>query len=269
MRLTGIYSLDASLTVLLMIGCMMLASEVGYRIGVRRHPHAGERGRGHFGGVLGSMLGLVALMLGFTFNVSLQRYETRRQLVMADANALNAVYLQSSMIPEPGRKEFKRRLRQYVDLRTDTGRFKAGITQDDFAQLVKQTDALHRQMWEQVRSIVQARPPVAEMGTMLTLLSNAQSVNRQRIFAYLGRVPRTIIWMLLGATIIAMGAVGLAGGLGTYRGMPARILLTLLLSGAIFIILDLDQPQSGFTKVDQGPLMQVRAIVDGDPEAMP
>ena len=269
MRLSEYYSLDASVIVLIVIVAMLVAAEVGYWIGLRRHVHVGDMGRGHFGAVLGAMLGLVALMLGFTFNISLQRYETRRQLVMADANALNAVFLQSGMIPKPGGKEFKRRLRQYIDLRTDTAGLKAEITQEELAPIVAQTEELHHQMWEQVRMMAQANPPVTGMDTMMTLLSNAQSINRQRIFAYQGRVPAAIIGLLLGASIIAMVAVGLAGGLGQYRGMTARILLTLLLSGAIFIILDLDQPRRGLMPLDQGPMLQIRGIIDRDPETMP
>ena len=48
------------------------------------------------------MLCFAALMLGFTFKVSLQRYEIRRQLVMADSNALDMVFLGD---PEHKKKE--------------------------------------------------------------------------------------------------------------------------------------------------------------------
>ena len=82
-------------------------------------------------------------------------------------------------------------------------------------------------------------------------------------------VPVAILGLLLGSIIIAMCGVGIAGGLGQYHGMPARILLTLLLSGAMLTILDLDQPLRGLTQIDQGPMMQIKEIVDRDPETMP
>jgi hypothetical protein len=38
--------------------------------------------------VLGSLLGLLALLLSFTFAMSAARYDARRQLVVKDANQL-------------------------------------------------------------------------------------------------------------------------------------------------------------------------------------
>lgn len=263
--MSSIYSTQPPFViVLLLIGAMMAAAEVGYRIGVYRHKHAGEIGRVHLGAVLSSMLGLVALLLGFTFNISLQRHVTRGQLVMSDANVLNGLYLQSSLIPEPQRKEFRTLLREYVDLRTDKTLLEGGLTQEIFAQRTNQSDDLHRLMWDQTSAMAQKNPPVAGMDTMLTLLRDAHSINRQRIFAYMGRVPAAILSMLLGCVILALGTVGYAGGLREYRGISTRVLLTLFLSGAIFIILDLDQPERGLTPVDQGPMLQIREVVHRD-----
>lgn len=269
MGFSALYQVDASIVVLLTIGAMALASEAGYRIGKRRQGRAGDVGREHFAAVLGAILGLVALLLGFTFSMSTQRYETRRQLVVADANALNAVFLQSSMMPEPERIAFKRLLRQYIDMRMDKTLLSAEITREEFARIIRQTDELHRQMWEKVRAMAQVRPAMAGMDTMLTLLGNAQATNRERIFAYLGRVPVTIILLILGSVILAMCAVGFSEGLGPCRGTTARILLMLLLGGTVFIVLDLEQQRHGFTRIDPRPMQQVQEIVDRDPEALP
>jgi len=262
------YSQNAVVVVLALVGVMLLASEIGCRIGMRRHAKASDNGRWHFRSVMASMLGLVALLLGFTFNLAAERYAARRQLVIADADALGTLYTRAGMMPEQQRKAFKGLLRQYIDLRTSSGLRSTELTRGKLEELAAQTNGLHRQMWGLVRSMTQDTPPVAGMDAALTLLDKAQSVNRHRFYAHLERVPESIIWLLLGATAIVMGTVGLSGGMGQYRGLTARLLLALLLSGTIYVILDMDQPQLGYTQVDQSPLLQLRNVINHDPEAM-
>lgn len=269
MNLNLFYRLDATVIVILVVGLMMLAGELGFRIGLRRRRLVGEGGRGHFGAVQGSMLGLVALLLGFTFSLSSQRYEARRQLVMADANVLSAIYLQSSLMPDAERIEFKHALRAYIEVRTQADLLDGDVALDQLPERLQQTEALHARMWNQTRALVLRQPSTAGMERMLGLLSDAAAINRQRVFAYLGRVPLAVMVLLFAAAVIAMCAVGLVGGLGAYRGMTARVLLAILLGGTIFIILDLDQPRHGFTKIDQTPLLQLKATFAQDPETGP
>ena len=77
--------------------------------------------------VQGSLLALLALLLGFTFNMSTQRYETRRRLVMDDANVLGVLWLQSSLLPEPQRSKFEPLLRQYIEARADAAILKGEL----------------------------------------------------------------------------------------------------------------------------------------------
>jgi len=40
------------------------------------------------------------------------------------------------------------------------------------------------------------------------------------------------------------------------------MLLAIFVSGTIYVILDLDHPMSGFIRVDQTPMFQIKAILD-------
>jgi hypothetical protein len=76
-----------------------LAGEIGSSVGRRWQPRTDDARRGHIGSILGSLLGLLALLLGFTFAMTAARYDTRRQLVVNDANVLGGLYFQSSLLP--------------------------------------------------------------------------------------------------------------------------------------------------------------------------
>lgn len=63
------------------------------------------------------MLGLLALLLGFTFAMAMSRFEVRKQLVLDEANAIGTTFLRAQLLPPPARQEISDLLRQYVEVR--------------------------------------------------------------------------------------------------------------------------------------------------------
>jgi hypothetical protein len=63
-------------------------------------------------------------MVGFTFAMSLSRFEARRDAISAEADAIGTTALRARLLPEPHRKEVLELLRDYVKVRLDpTGLF--------------------------------------------------------------------------------------------------------------------------------------------------
>ena len=46
-----------------------------------------------------AILGLLALLLAFTFSAALQRYDDRSQTVVSEANAIETTYLKAQLLP--------------------------------------------------------------------------------------------------------------------------------------------------------------------------
>jgi hypothetical protein len=261
MHLDWFSQLEAWPITLALVLAMALAALGGYRTGRRLQASSGDMGRGHFTAVQGSLIGLLALLLGFTFSMSTARYEMRRQLVMDDANALTGLYLKSSLLPESRRPEFQALLWQYVEVRTGLASAGRQPTMDELAGCLARAEDLHRQLWNSAREMARCEPPVRGADGLLSALVDALAVQRRRVYAFQSRVPSPIMALLIWAAITAAGAVGFSGGLGKYHGKPACILLTLLVGGTIYVILDLDRPQSGLIRVDQTPLLQVQEML--------
>jgi hypothetical protein len=262
MKLDWFHELNPWVIALVLVLGMLLAAELGFRVGRRRQARTGEEGRGHFGAVQASLLGLLALLLGFTFNMSNVRYDARRHLVVDDANAIMALSFRGRLLPEPRRREFARLLRQYVEIRADAAALRRGITPEDLGQRIARAEALHRQMWDLVQAEVQGEHPAKGTDAMIGLLSDAFSIQQKRIQAYRSRVPATIIGLLFGAAIMSASAVGYSGGLRQYRGVLAATLLSLLAGATLYAILDLDQPRYGIIQVEQTPLFRVKDFLD-------
>src|SRR4028119_1915385 len=65
----------------------------------------------------GALLGLLALLLSFTFNMSASRYDTRRALLIQEANSISTVLSCADLYPDSSRREFRKDLQQYVEAR--------------------------------------------------------------------------------------------------------------------------------------------------------
>jgi len=66
-----------------------------------------------------AMLGLLALLLCFTFTMALQRFDSRSQAVLNEANAIGTAYLRTQLLPEAQRERAKEMIADYVQLRVD------------------------------------------------------------------------------------------------------------------------------------------------------
>src|SRR4249920_3615011 len=91
------------------------ASELGFRYG--RSHQVSESERGIVTTIRTSTLGLVALLLGFSFVITSGRFNDRSRLVNDEANAISTCYLRAGLLAEPAHSQIRTALRRYADLR--------------------------------------------------------------------------------------------------------------------------------------------------------
>ncbi len=184
MHSTWLYQLDTLWIVAGLLVAMALAGEIGSRVGRHGQPRTDDARLGHVGSVVGSLLGLLALLLGFTFAMTAGRYDTRRQLVANDANTLGALYLQSSLLPDASRQAFKQLLRKYVDQRAEGPLVARGRTDAEILQAAAEAENMQNQMWRVLKDAAESRSPARIAEAMLERLINAISIHRERLFGW-------------------------------------------------------------------------------------
>src|SRR4029450_7972437 len=81
---------------------VLLSVEGGYRLGKYRRSRSEEEKEAPVGAMAGATLGLLAFILAFTFGLAAARFDTRRQLLLDEANAIGTAYLRAGMLPERG-----------------------------------------------------------------------------------------------------------------------------------------------------------------------
>ena len=100
------------------LGVVLTLSEIGWQLGVR----AEGRGSSNLTALESAMLGLLALMIAFTFSMALSRFDLRRDALLNEANVIGTTALRARLLPEPHRTETLKLLQEYLQIRLDIAR---------------------------------------------------------------------------------------------------------------------------------------------------
>ena len=132
------------------------AHALGYYAG-RRRLARGKRSP-ELGAVQGALLGLLGLMLAFSFGSAAERFVARRDLILSEANAIGTAYLRADLLPSPHAEALRSALSRYVDVRIAF--FDAGIDEAAVRAAMAQSEQLHAAIWSAgMAGVREARPP--------------------------------------------------------------------------------------------------------------
>jgi len=245
------------LWLLFLVTCFFswLALEGGFRFGKWRHNRATEEKEGPVNAMVGSILGLLAFLLAFTFSMAATRFDARRQAILTEATAIGTAYLRSRLLAEPQRTETARLLREYVDVRART------VTEGNVAESVARSTELQELLWsEAVKAAENKSTPAGMAGFFILSLNETIAVHAIRVQTGLrSRIP-SIIWTgLLSLALLAMASVGYQAGLAAMRRSPVMLGMVLAFAGVLFLIADLDRGQEGFLRVSQQALIDLQS----------
>jgi hypothetical protein len=238
-----------------------LALEGGYRFGRWRHARAAEEKETPVGAMVGSILGLLAFLLAFTFGLAATRFDARRQTVLEEANAIGTTYLRTRLLPEPERTEAARLLREYVDARLPDMR--QGNASQMVSQAITRSEQLQEQLWSQATAAAEKKPTVMT-GLFVQSLNEMIDLHAKRLLiGARSRIPISIWAGLFGLALLGMAAVGYQAGLSATRRSPAMLGMVLAFAGVLFLIADLDRAHEGFLTVSQQPMIDLQRSMHG------
>jgi hypothetical protein len=237
---------------LAVVSLVLVAIEGGYRLGSYRHRQSHSEKEAPVGAMVGATLGLLAFMLAFTFGMAASRFDTRKQLVLDEANAIGTTYLRTSMLPEHG-DEIRALLRTYVDVRLDA------ITSGRVQEQILRSEAIQAQLWSAATAVGLRHPDSIVVGLFVGSLNEVIDLHAKRVTAALrNRIPGAIWLALLMIAALSLAAMGYHAGLvGTIRSL-AIIVVAVSFSAVIALIADLDRPQAGTLTVSQQALIDLR-----------
>ena len=228
---------------------MLLVLETGRRIGKRYYSmEESDHHRGNRILVESAIYGLLGLLIAFTVSGAANRFDARRTLTVQEANAIGTAYLRLDLLPAAAQPDLRRKFRRYAEARLAVFRLLPDFAASN-AEAVRANE-LQRSIWNEV---IAALPGVPQSATLMLLpaLNEMFDITSSRAIAGQAHTPLVILCALavLALFCCLLAGYGLAGEnpLGSALRMIGFALVVTL---AIFVILDLDYPRVGLIRLD-------------------
>ncbi|HEU0306031.1 MAG TPA: hypothetical protein VFR30_03585 [Lysobacter sp.] len=245
-------------TILLVMGFI----EVGYRLGDLAHRKSADEKEAPISGVSGTVLGLTAFIMAFTFAIVADRYQIRKNLVREDANAIRLAYVRADFLPEPDRAESKRLLKAYLDGRLAFA--SGGDIERDIGPLLAETDRIQRRLWRIAVTNAERDMNSDVAALYIEALNEVSEVNVSRLTVGVrARVPMGIWFALYSLTILGMVSLGYHAGIAGSKRSRATWIVAISFGMVIALIASLDRP-GGFIRVAQQPLIDLQEFIAAD-----
>ena len=254
------YDIPAGLIVLGLLVAIAAALEAGYRIGFRRTERTDEPSRAHIHLTETSTLGLLALLLAFSFSSALQRYDTRSDQVVDEANAIGTAFLRIELLPPQVRDEGRRLMQSYVDLRVRATTL-ATSEEGAWRAVVGDAAGLHAALWAYGARAIEIDPRPATSGLFVQALNEMFDSFGRRDAGLNRHVPEVVLILLFGVFLIAAAIVGFASGTAGHRPPVVSLVMVVLIVLLVYVILDLDRPRRGLIEVSKASLYDLQASI--------
>lgn len=230
---------------------LMCASELGFRAGRRRRMYAFKGEGSAMGALQSASLGLLALLLGFTFAMAASRHSERGEKAADECNAIGTAQLRSDFLPEAAAAESRSLWLTYAQ-----GRLARTMTDDSasLGSIVADDDAVRTRIWNAAVKAAREEPLNAPRALYVGSVTEAFDASDRLDSALRRHVPEPVIMLLLLTGGVAACALGYGCGMADYRFSVSQISQFLIIALVIGIIVDLDHPVRGFIALDRSPL---------------
>jgi prepilin signal peptidase PulO-like enzyme (type II secretory pathway) len=235
---------------------MLAATDAGFRLGRKSQGSIPDKTKLQISVVEDAILGVLALLLGFTMFMAVSRFDARKQLVLDEANAIGTSRLRTALLPAPEGPDIASLLRQYIDVRVQYGTSGNDLARLD--SLNMQTVRLQNEFWKRATAYGQKDPDPVKAGLLLQSLNQVIDLESARRVAFQNPVPESVIYVNGIVGLLASMLVGYTFGLHGRRQIFSTCVLALAITLVLALIIDLDRPRSGFIRVSQQPMIDLQ-----------
>jgi hypothetical protein len=257
-----LFKLNEILVFLGLVAIYWVANEIGHRIGLRARSHADASDRTHVGSLQNALLGLLALLLGFSFAMAVSRYDLRKSLVLKEANAIGTNYLRTEFLPADQGKKARELLRAYLDSRLE---YSSTRTHEENLEKIASTAAnLQAQLWSIAAAAGAQDPRSVPAGLFIASLNDVIDVSEERLTTKENHVPGAVLALLIAVSCGALGFMGCGSGLAGRKQRVPTITFIIMSALVLIVILDMDRPRHGLIQVSQGSMLRLQASLATD-----
>ena len=256
-NLPPIWLVGVGMTVVLLLAC-----EVGYRLGARSRAAESEQTRSGLTTIQTALLGLLGLLLAFTYGNASGKFQDRQEAIVAEANAIGTAYLRADLAPEPHRERLRDILRRYTATRVVGD----GFTIDQIAERVAASNLVLAELWPAYAEL-HAAGYVGPTGALLqSSINEVIDMHTTRIAFAVVRLPGYIFLILLGLSALGITLQTFIASRDDRTNRPAAYVFAVSLVLVLLLTLDMERGNDGMLRHEESPIVemleQMRADAD-------
>ncbi len=237
------------------VGFLLLTMSVAYAIRrwrIARGKTSQPEETSYDGLIVSAVLGLLALLLGFTFALAIDRYDTRRSLVLEESNAIGTAVIRAQLLEEPHRQAVTTLLRDYTANRV----LLAEARSDELVRpLMQRNQFLQGQLLEATLAAAEPIRDTPYAPFFVQSMNEVFDIGAARVAARRAHVPSQVLTILLLYMAIVAFIIGYV--MSASRKFAATAFLLSLFTIAFLLILDLDRPTRGSIRESQTAMLDL------------
>ncbi len=204
---------------------------------------------------------LLSLLLGFTFAMSLSRFEYRKQMVIEESNAIGTAALRAQFLPAHQQADVRELFRRYVEIRLESV---LHTVQSSPArqQLDLEIRQLHDRLWGIANGAAETDPQSVPLGLFVQAVNELINSKVKRDIGVANHVPEGVLLLMMGFAVLAVGVLAYGNGLTGARNLIVTAVYSVIVVLVILLIIDLDHPQRGLVRVSQASMIQLQEILN-------
>ncbi len=224
---------------------ILLFQEIGRRLGHKDHKVGAPKG---IGPLEAGIFSLLALLIAFTFSGATGRWETRRALVVSEANHIGTAYLRLDLLAPDDRAELQQLFKEYVHARLTM--YKAFPDEDAVKHEMKKVEELQMRIWTGAVAGCKKDTTGTTALVLLPALNEMIDITITRLMMTKAHPPK-IIYILLFVLCLAGSLVaGHAMAADVRRRWLHQLGYALIMAGSVYVVLEIEYPRAGLIRLD-------------------
>jgi hypothetical protein len=198
-------------------------------------------------------LTLLALIIGFTFSMAINRHDQREILEEGEANAIGTEFLRADLLPPKAAAATKDLLLQDTDQRI---LFYSRQSPEKIEEIRSKTDQLQTALWNEILPVIrtQATPVMALVASGMNDVLNSQGYVQA---AWWNRIPLTA-WALMAAIAICANLLVGFGARNFEKNISLFMIFPFVIAVSFFLIADIDSPRGGVIRIEARNLVALK-----------
>ncbi|SRR5215204_118758 len=195
----------------------------------------------------GSILALLALLLGFSFSVAVSKFETRRHLLVEETNVIGTAILRCDLYPDSIRTALRANFKEYVETRI--AYYEARYDEARNRVEMEKAEEISARIWKTVAVDANDIQFKLRSQQMIPIVNEMIDMITTRDAMRISKVPPLILWTLLTFVLIAAFLLG-----SDYKGHKRNVSLVigyaLVVTLTLNLINELNHPRQGLINLD-------------------